>query len=170
MESLCFFFRIASSPIVNSVCWSHALDNGTTSKRPVSDGGRCSGQLLMMWSAVCSGSPHSHAELSASPHHGCFVPTDPSSQPDKVGRELLIATSTFFTRGLLIQTGTQYSAAGNTRACVEIHIVLAEATQVVPARRRMSETLDVTYPATSSMCCLKFSVRSRRTSRYFGTC
>ena len=22
----------------------------------------------MMWSAVCSGSPHSHAELSASPH------------------------------------------------------------------------------------------------------
>ena len=28
----------------------------------------CSGQLLlMMWSAVCSGSPHSHAALSASP-------------------------------------------------------------------------------------------------------
>ena len=27
-----------------------------------------SGQLLMMWSAVCSGSPHSHAALSASPH------------------------------------------------------------------------------------------------------
>ena len=28
----------------------------------------CSGQLLVMWSAVCSGSPHSHAALSASPH------------------------------------------------------------------------------------------------------
>ena len=25
-------------------------------------------QLLVMWSAVCSGSPHSHAALSASPH------------------------------------------------------------------------------------------------------
>ena len=59
---------ISSSHIFNSVCWSHALVNGPTSKRPASDGGRCSGQLLMMWSAVCSGSPHSHAALSASPH------------------------------------------------------------------------------------------------------
>ena len=59
---------ISSSHIVNSVCWSLALVNGPTSKRPVSDGGRCSGQLLMMWSAVCSGSPHSHATLSANPH------------------------------------------------------------------------------------------------------
>ena len=42
--------------------------NDPTSKRPTSDGGRCSGQLLMMWSAVCSGSPHSHAALSARPH------------------------------------------------------------------------------------------------------
>ena len=33
-----------------------------------SDGGRYSGQLLMMWSAVCSGSPHSHAALSGSHH------------------------------------------------------------------------------------------------------
>ena len=40
----------------------------SSSKRPASDGGRCSGQLLMMWAAVCSGSPHSHAALSASPH------------------------------------------------------------------------------------------------------
>ena len=63
-----FFFRISSSHIFNSVCWSHALVNGPTSKRPASDGGICSGQLLMMWSAVCSGSPHSHAALSASPH------------------------------------------------------------------------------------------------------
>ena len=62
-----FFFRISSSHIVNSVCWSHALVNGPTSKRPASDGGLCSWQLLMMWSAVCSGSPHSHAALSASP-------------------------------------------------------------------------------------------------------
>ena len=59
---------VSSSHIFNSVCWSHALVNGPTSKRPASDGGRCSGQLLMMWSAVCSGSPHSHAALSASPH------------------------------------------------------------------------------------------------------
>ena len=47
---------------------------------------------------------------------------------------------------------------------------LAEAPQVVPARRRMSATLDVTFPATSSRCCLKFSIRSRRTPRYFGAC
>ena len=59
---------ISSSHIINSVCWSQSLVNGPTSKRPASDGGRCSGQLLMMWWAVCSGSPHSHAELSASPH------------------------------------------------------------------------------------------------------
>ena len=45
-----------------------ALVNGTTSKRLVSDGGLCSGHLLMMWSAVSSGSPHSHAALSASLH------------------------------------------------------------------------------------------------------
>ena len=91
-------------------------------------------------------------------------------QPEMVRRELLIATSTFFTYGLLLQTGAQYSAAGNTRACVEIRSVLAEAPQVVPARRRMSATLDVTFPATSSRCCLKFSIRSRRTPRYFGAC
>ena len=63
-----FFFRIPSSQIVNSVCWSHALVNGPTSKGPASDGGRYSGQLLMMWSAICSGSPHSHVAFSASPH------------------------------------------------------------------------------------------------------
>ena len=33
-------------------------------------------------------------------------------QPDMVHRELLIATSTFFTCGLLFQIGAQYSAAG----------------------------------------------------------
>ena len=43
-----FFFHISSSHIVNSVCWSHALVNGPTSKRPASDDGRCGGQLLMM--------------------------------------------------------------------------------------------------------------------------
>ena len=64
----CFIFRISSSHNINSVCWSHALVNGPTSKRPASDGGRCSGQLSMIWSAVCSGSPHSHAERSASTH------------------------------------------------------------------------------------------------------
>ena len=68
LHGLFFFYRISSSHIFNSVCWSHALVNGPTSKRPASDGGRCSGQLLMMWSAVCSGSPHSHAALSTSPH------------------------------------------------------------------------------------------------------
>ena len=69
MEILAFFFfRVSSYQIVNLVCWSHALVNGPTSKRPASDGGLCSGQLFMMWSAVCSGSPHSHAALSASPH------------------------------------------------------------------------------------------------------
>ena len=68
LDSCFFFFRMSSYHIVNSVCWIHTLVNGPTSKRPASDGGRCSGQLLMMWSAVCSGSPHSHAALSASPH------------------------------------------------------------------------------------------------------
>ena len=91
-------------------------------------------------------------------------------QPDMVRRELLIATSTFFTCGLLLQTGANYSAAGNTRACVEIRGVLAEAPQVVPTRRRMSATLDVIFPDTSSRCCLKFTIRSRRTPRYFGAC
>ena len=67
-ECFLFFFRTSSYHIVNSVCWSHALVKGPTSKRPASDAGRCSGQLLMMWSAVCSGSPHSHAALSVRPH------------------------------------------------------------------------------------------------------
>ena len=35
----------------------------------------------------------------------------------------------------------QYSAAGNTKACVEIRSVLAEAPHVVPARRPMSDSL-----------------------------
>ena len=61
-----------------------------------------------------------------------------------VSRELLIATSTLFTCRLLLQTWAKYSAGGDTRACVDILGVLAEALQVVPARRRMSETLDVT--------------------------
>ena len=73
-----FFFyhhRILST----LVCWSHALVNGRTSKRPASDGGRYSGQLLMMWSAVCSGSPHSHVRQSPL-LHGYSEPPDPSSQ------------------------------------------------------------------------------------------
>ena len=63
-----FFFRISSSYVVNSLCWSHALVKCPTSKRPASDGGLCSWQLSMMWSAVCSGTPHSHAALSARPN------------------------------------------------------------------------------------------------------
>ena len=66
-----------------------------------------------------------------------------------VCRELLIATSTFFTCGLLHQTETHYSAAMDTRARVEIRSLLAEAPQVVPARRRISEPLEATFPATS---------------------
>ena len=31
-------------------------------------GGLCSGQLLRMWAALCSGSPQSHVALSALPH------------------------------------------------------------------------------------------------------
>ena len=70
-----FFFRISSSHIFNSICWSHALVIGPTSKRPASDGGRCSGQLLMMWAAVYSCSLHSHAALSASPQFSMYGPT-----------------------------------------------------------------------------------------------
>ena len=89
-------------------------------------------------------------------------------QPHMVRRELLIATSTYFTCGLLLQTGVQCSTAENTRACEEIHSLLADAPEVVPAIRRMSETLDVSLPATSSRCYLKFSIRPWRTARYFG--
>ena len=39
-----FVGPISSFHIVNSVCWSHALVSGLTSKRPASDGGICSGQ------------------------------------------------------------------------------------------------------------------------------
>ena len=59
--------------IFNSVCCIHALVCGPTSKRPASDGGLCSGQLLMMWSAVCSGSPHSHAALSPVPTYSHMI-------------------------------------------------------------------------------------------------
>ena len=58
-----------------------------------------------------------------------------------VRRELLFAMSTFFTCGLLLQTGAQYSTAGKTRDCVEIRSVLTKPPQVVQAIRRMSETL-----------------------------
>ena len=34
---------IESNHIVNSVCWSHALVNGPSSKMPASDGGLCRG-------------------------------------------------------------------------------------------------------------------------------
>ena len=44
-------------------------------------------------------------------------------------------------RGLLLQTEAHFSDAENTRVSVEMRIFLAEALQVVPARRRMSETL-----------------------------
>ena len=71
-------FVCMSSSHINSLCWSHALVNGPTSKRPASDGGRCSGQLLMMWSAVCYGSPHSHAALSASSHFFMEAPYRPT--------------------------------------------------------------------------------------------
>ena len=38
---------------------------------------------------------------------------------------------------------------------MEIRSALADCRQVVPARRRMSETLDVTFPATFSRGCLE---------------
>ena len=50
------------------VSCSHALVSGPTRKRPSSEGGLCRGQAVMMWLAVCSGSPHSHAGLSVRPH------------------------------------------------------------------------------------------------------
>ena len=75
------FFRVSSYYIVNSVSWSHALVNGPTSKRPASDGGLGSGQLLMMWSAVLFWlATLTCRTVCQSPlFHGCFVPTDPSS-------------------------------------------------------------------------------------------
>ena len=63
-------FALCMSMYVQGVCLEIKIFvvSGPTSKIPASDGGLCSGELLMMWSAVCSGLPHSHAALSASPH------------------------------------------------------------------------------------------------------
>ena len=64
-----------------------------------------------------------------------------------VRRELFMATSILlkhFKCWCLLQTETQYSYAENTRACVEIRSVLAEDPKIVPARRRKTDTLDVT--------------------------
>ena len=91
-------------------------------------------------------------------------------QLDMVRRELLMATSTLLMCRLLLQTGARYSAANNIKVRVEIYSVLAEAPRIIPTRRRMVETLDVTLPATSSRCYLKFSIRTMRTPRYFGAC
>ena len=52
----------------SSVSQSHAIVSGPTRKRPSSEGGLYKGQVVMMCSAVCSGSPHSHPALSARPH------------------------------------------------------------------------------------------------------
>ena len=61
-----FFFRVSSYQIrsltrsVGAMLWSMARLRRCQLL--------CNGQLLMMWSAVCYGSPHSHAALSANPH------------------------------------------------------------------------------------------------------
>ena len=55
----------------NSVCWSYALVNGPTSKRPASDGGRCDQPSVL--------ARHTHM-LHCPPSpllHGCSVPTTP---------------------------------------------------------------------------------------------
>ena len=54
--------------MANSVSCSHALVSGPKSNRPASEGGLYRGQPVIMGSAVCSGSPHSHAALSDRPH------------------------------------------------------------------------------------------------------
>ena len=54
--------------MTNSVSCSHALVSGPRSKRPASEGGLYKGQPVIMCSAVCSISPHSHAELLDKPH------------------------------------------------------------------------------------------------------
>ena len=53
------------SQMSNSVSSSHALVSGLSWKRPASEGGLYRGQVLIICSADCSGSPHSHAALSA---------------------------------------------------------------------------------------------------------
>ena len=72
------YHRIRSlTQSVGAMLWPMAQ----TSKRPDSDGGLCSGQLLIMWSAVCSVPTHMLTCRQSPLLHGCFVPTDPSSQP-----------------------------------------------------------------------------------------
>ena len=72
-----------------------------------------------------------------------------------VHRELLIATSTFF------YVWASSPDRGTVFSCREYHGLrgdpqcLADSPQVVPARRRTSVTQDLTFPATSSRCCLK---------------
>ena len=70
--------------------------------------------------------------------------------------------SSFFVCGLLHQTGAQDSAAEKTRAWVEMQRVFVAAPQVVPARRRISETWNVVFADIFSRCCRK--VRARSTS------
>ena len=46
---------------------SHALISSPTSKRTASEGGQYRGKPVIICSAVCTGSMHSHAVLSAKP-------------------------------------------------------------------------------------------------------
>ena len=62
-----FFFRVSLYQIVNSVCWSHAMANGSNFEEARF------GWWSMYWAAVdyvvsCLFCSHSHAALSASPH------------------------------------------------------------------------------------------------------
>ena len=89
---------------------------------------------------------------------GCWYPGMGFRLPAIIRRALLMKTSIFFTCGLLLQAGMQYSVAEKARACVDIYSILAEALHIIPTGCRMSKTLDIILALTSSKCCLKDSI------------
>ena len=60
--------------------------------------------------------------IHAALRHGAET-QESASDNQMVRRDVLIAKATFLTCGLLLQTVERYSAAENTKACVEIRSV-----------------------------------------------
>ena len=97
--------------IVSDCQLSHVLVNGPTSKRPASDDGLCSGQLLVMWSAVCSGSPHSHVAMSTRPHF--FM--------DALYRQILVRSLFRVVQCFLLRSSPLTPSPGSdTRRCTRV--------------------------------------------------
>ena len=82
-----------------------------------------------------------------------------------VRRELFSAAFSFFVCRFLHQTSSQYSAAKNTRAWVEMQRIFVADPQLVPAWWRIRETWDVVFTDSFARCCQKARARSSFTPR-----